>query len=233
VKKTGININELSEKQYIVETVSTLWENMEMAKNKQPMPEAELNDMRNLIERIEYANAKGVYNEVFALTMNFSQIVDKNGGFFHNNKQYSLEDYEYDGQKYLLPVRYMDDMQQQAISLLDNINKDYPVFNKLPSDLQVEVLSSAFLINLEKRYDRPYQNPLQTCIQDAGLACTAALTLATVSYTISLANCSAYVIPWAIGACLIVNTVIYAAACYSAYDTYNTKVENCNFRYGN
>jgi hypothetical protein len=234
IEQTGININDLSNASYINDVASAIWTDMETLMTKEPLSIESLNEMQNLTVQLNFANDAGDYNGILSFSMQFSEIVNNNIGFFHNNNMYDLQDFEYNGQIYSLPIQYMEDMQEQAISLWEGINADYSNFENLNSDLQIEVISIALLLNLETRYDLPLEpTQLETCTRSAGISLTVALTAATAVYTAGLAGCSAYVHPVAIGGCMLYVTGVYGYACYSAYDTYATKVENCQLKYGN
>lgn len=69
------------------------------------------------------------------------------------------------------------------------------------------------------------------CFTTAGVKISAKLLAASGTLATALANCGGWVNPYMIGGCMTVATGAYAFTVWSAYDTYNTSVENCMFHY--
>jgi hypothetical protein len=233
IDQTGIDIHELSMRPYIVDFASTLVTNVNTLISQSTISSSELSQMQALVDEIQQISNEGNYDAMYSRFEHLSKIITRHGGYFHNNVFYGLQDFDFNGKKYSIPVNYMTVMQEEAKVLWNAITTDYPSIVKLDIEWQKQILSEALKIELRRRDGLPYQGDLKGCLQSAHNEATAAMSIATLTFTLGMAQCGVFILPWAIGACLAGNAALYAYNIYSAQSAHNTAVENCHFRYGN
>jgi hypothetical protein len=234
--QTGIDIEQLSQQPYIADIVSAFLPDWQILLSQPVLSQSAINEIGELVENIKMAEETGNDAQVFALFEQFSVIMNNNGGFYHNNETFGLQNHSYNGHIYNLPVNYMNVLHSESVLLWESICNDYTSVQNMDLSVQREILEKAILLELERR-DLPMPGlmsgqALADCLSSAGVNLTAALTAATVSYMLGLISCAPIAFPPLLGACMIFYTGLYAVAVVSAYSTYKTSVENCQLKYG-
>jgi hypothetical protein len=150
--------------------------------------------------------------------------------------------HEESGRIFRLPTEYLMEKQEKLVSCQKELRAAYPQINEMSESDYRLLLSTAFQASYiygESQLEFPIPSflpsgaALQNCLTNAGLVMTGALTIATVEYTASMASCGGFIVPMAIGACMVVSTVLYGYSVYSAYQSYQTSVALCHYQYGN
>ncbi len=153
------------------------------------------------------------------------------------------DDYmELNGEKYDIPMQIIMAHSSRIKEHMEGLYKEFPVLLGMEEkDVQM-ALETAFFTSIV-HYGKGIKLPntklpsgagaLKDCQNSAGYAITAELAIASTSYTIGLASCGSFVVPWAIAACALGYSGAYAYAVYSAHQSYKTAMELCQYKYGN
>ena len=156
-----------------------------------------------------------------------------------------FDEFVYETQIFNIPVTYIEEKLDTIQILHNSLSMSFPEIQNMSDEEYISLLSTALNASyiysnthldiplyLQDNPNNQNQEQLKNCIRSAATEHMIAYTVASALYTGGLTQCAYLINPYAIAACFLIQTGIYAYSVTSATRSYNTSVALCNQLYG-